>query len=1055
MLKLIAGAKDVPCKDEETRKMANGELRQDTITALKEICGKDRVRSDARTKAVYSCDIGAMPRLIQPFVSSGQPGAVVRPESIEDLQELVRYAREQGLALVPRAWASSGYGGVLPPEGSVVVDLTGWNKVLDVDTENLLVTTQPSAIWEEIDRSIAVQGLTLRTYPSSYPASSPAGWLAQGGSGFGAYEYGTFVDNVVCATLVTPTGELKTFEGEDLKVYVSSAEGITGIITEVTFRVRELAPETHCLVSCSSLDSLQTFLNYIHDNRVELWSLIAFNPISVTLKKKLPSRSLHGYETHVTVPDLPETYLVMMAYPTEREDRIGPALQAAVEAAGAEEMSHEAAEFEWEERFAPMRLKRIGPSIIPTEVIVPREKLGMVLQEVEDKISQPFVLEAMLDRDDRVVILGYIPHDERTMTFNVAFELSLAVINIARRHEGSVYSTGLYFRGHATDVLGEEQVEKLNAYKKEVDPQDLFNPGKVIGTGGLLDPLMAIASSLDPLIRPVANTAGPTHKPGEDSQGQRKLIPDNVAFSAYACSRCGYCVPTCEQYAGRGWESDSPRGKYTWIREILEGRGTWDRESVDTILLCTTCEVCNTRCQLHLPVEHNWMQLRGSLVHEGKKGTFPPFEMMGAALMAEGDIWAAKREHRDAWVPDDLRGKLHGNGEILYFPGCTASYVEHDIAEATTRLLLDAGYDLAYMGNDENCCGIPMKMAGRWDIFETIYERNVGEARRRGVKTIVTSCPACALTWKDLYRDVARKRGESYDFEVKHYSELLAEAIERGDLELPNALPELGRVAFHDSCHAGRAQGIYEEPRAMLSAIPDIEMCEMAHNREEGICCGSVLTLVGEMEVAPVLGKHRLDEAVDAGADTVVAICPCCQVQLRDSIVKNNLPLQVEDLSRVVALSRGYDIPSSSDESLKQWGYFEKFIPLMRPQNMAKVMEQVFPQMLDAMPLGMGQMMVPMAKTEAGRSMISAMMPLMFPKMAPGILDRVMPDLIDTVRDTVGEIPDDMNELLPDLLPVTMEAMMPSYLPELIPHVVPLFVDFLKEKAHEKAGVMA
>lgn len=91
-------------------------------------------------------------------------------------------------------------------------------------SENQLVTTEASAVWEEVDRKIAQSGLTLRTYPSSYPVSSPAGWLAQGGSGFGAYEYGTFVENVVSAQVVTPTGDLKTFEGEELETYISDAD---------------------------------------------------------------------------------------------------------------------------------------------------------------------------------------------------------------------------------------------------------------------------------------------------------------------------------------------------------------------------------------------------------------------------------------------------------------------------------------------------------------------------------------------------------------------------------------------------------------------------------------------------------------------------------------------------------------------------------------------------------------------------------------------------------------------------------------------------------------
>jgi Fe-S oxidoreductase len=88
--------------------------------------------------------------------------------------------------------------------------------------------------------------------------------------------------------------------------------------------------------------------------------------------------------------------------------------------------------------------------------------------------------------------------------------------------------------------------------------------------------------------------------------------------------------------------------------------------------------------------------------------------MMGAALDKEGNIWAGYRKNRDAWFPQDLKEK-HGpehRSETAYFAGCTASYVENDIAMASVRLLDAAGVDFTYVGKKETCCGIPMLVAG-------------------------------------------------------------------------------------------------------------------------------------------------------------------------------------------------------------------------------------------------------------------------------------------------------------------------------------------------------
>lgn len=1022
-----------------------GAIPESVHASLRSIVGEDRIRVDRIERKMYSFDLGAMPRLVKPFVPAGIAGAVVRPKTEEHLVAIMKDAQMRGVKVVPRSWATSGYGGILPPEGAVVLDMSGWTKVLSVDAENLTVRTQGGAIWEQIDRAIMKQGVTLRLYPSSYPSSSAAGWLAQGGSGFGSYEFGTFKESVVAARVVLPNGEVREFIGDDLLDLVADAEGITGIITEVEFRVRPLEDEVHRLIAFPTAGQLGAFLGGISLQKLPVWSITYLNPESTRLKKQLPHRHGHPYEEaheHYE-PSLPDAFLAIIAYPRSRRGALDSALSLLAESNGGSELEPEAAEHEWEQRFAPMRLKRIGPSIVPTEVVVPLSEMAEVLGEIDEKINQPFILEGMVGKGDKVVLLGFIPHDERAFTFNLAFALSLSVIKIARAHGGSAYSTGLYFRREADSVLGERKVARLRAFKQQVDPKDLLNPGKVIGAGGMLDFVMGSAVVFEPLVRGMANAAKPPSAPGDLSKEIRG-IPGDVAFMAYACARCGYCVPTCEQYSGRGWESHSPRGKYAYIREVLAGREKFDQAAVNIQLSCTTCEVCNTRCQLQLPVEHNWMTMRGKLIQDEKGATFPPFEMISASLRGENDIWAGKRENRDRWVPADVAAKIPAQSDIIYFAGCTASYVTNDIAEASMRLLQDSGYSVGYMGKDEACCGIPMKMAGKWDQFEEIRQHNVAEARKRGAKTIVTSCPACGLVWKEFYAQMAAERGETYEFEVKHYSELVSEALADGRLELKNNPFEGKTVTFHDSCHAGRAQGIYEPPRDMLKAIPGVEIVEMEHNREEGMCCGSVITLIGEPPVAPILGGHRLQEAVDAGADTVVALCPCCQVQLRDSNEKNDLGLRVDDLSRVIAAAAGYEIAESTEFSLYMWSFFDKFIALMQPEAMAKFMVRIFPQMFDNMPAGMKPMMLGMRHVPGGLAVMEKMFPAMFPAMAPGILGKVMPDMVREVESVMGEMPADMAELMPDLLPKTMDSLMPTYLPQVIPYLVPDFIDYIR-----------
>ncbi|MEG2262595.1 MAG: FAD-binding and (Fe-S)-binding domain-containing protein [Raoultibacter sp.] len=1010
--------------------------------ALHDLLG-DRVKFDRVERKLYSSDIGVMPKLIKPFLPASIASAVVRPRDEADLVHIVSLSREYGVPLVPRGMSTSGYGGVLPVNKAIVVDMSALAAIVEVNAPALTARVQAGIIWEDLEAELKKQGLALKMYPSSTPSSTVAGWLAQGGTGFGAYENGYFKQIVNRAKVLLPDGTLKVFADEELDLCIADAEGITGIIIEVEFQIEKLADQKHRLYSFADTESLQAALVSLRESKAPLWSVSFLNPTSVELTKKLFPQRLHPYEAaqQKQPPEMPVSYILSITYAESKSDQAATALRRMTESCTCIELPEQTANHEWEQRFFPMRLKRLGPSIIPAEVTVPFNQLSGALNDIAAKIDQDFVLEGMLTQNGNVVLLGYIPHDERIFTFNLAFALSLSIVKIAQAHGGDLYSTGLYFKGQAKRVLGSHKYAALEQFKAEHDSSSLMNPKKILGKSAI-GAITGVANALLPLIRPLANRA----RPGAPKSLPNEIhgIPGNIALTAYRCAQCGYCVPTCEEYSGRGWMSHSPRGKYLYLKEVVEGREKLDQHMVDTLLSCTTCERCNARCQLQLPVEHSWMQLRGKLIEEEGWMTFPPFEMMASSLRGENDIWASRKENRDKWVPQHIAPKIKEDADVLYFAGCTASFVNTDVAQATVELLDRSGIEFTYMGCEESCCGIPMKMAGRWDLFEEIYEHNVAEARKRNVKTVVTSCPACGLVWKELYPEIAARRGEPYEFEVKHYSEIVSEAIGNGRLAFDH--PVNACVTFHDSCHMGRAQGNFEAPRDIIKAIPGIDLVEMEHNRAEGLCCGSVLTLVGDTPVAPVLGKLRLDEALEAKAEAVVALCPCCQVQFRDSIMKNNLDLRVVDLAHLACEGLGIPLPDPTDYGNMMWGHFEKFIWLMKPEAIADLMTTLLPTIMDAMPAWMVSIMRGVRHVPGGMSLLGAMMPTMMPKMMPALMPRVMPAMIDEVLHRVGELPDDMAYLIPRLLPPTMDNLLPNMLPLMMPYFMPNMKDYIVNK---------
>jgi Fe-S oxidoreductase/FAD/FMN-containing dehydrogenase len=1072
-----------------------------------------RVSTDLMERKIYSHDVGEMPPLVQPLIGKALAWAVVQPKDEEEVSALARWADANRIPLIPRGKATSGYGGVIPVKGGITVDMWRMRDIVSIDEGAETVTVQPALVWQDLEQALGKHGLALRLYPSSAPSSTVGGWLAQGGFGYGSYEYNSFSSNVVSARVVLPSGEVREFiaadadgnpdadrnpadgnpadenpgTSEDSIDLIADAEGITGIISEITLRVRSLEEDTVVGYAFAGPATLGSALTEIVARGLPLWSASFINAQMAAFKNRLPPEMEHNQPVPQEGPGggesvLPEAYIAIFAYPDSRGEAVSAALEEIAAQHSAQRLPDALIQREWEERFQIMHVKRLGPSLIPTELVLPLGNLGTALTDIENRIHQPLLFEGIVvgsegakadgtpkaDKNPQAVLLGFIPHDIRTPAFNVAFGLALSAVVRAKRHGGRVYASGLYFAQEAESVLGAERLRRLRTFKHEVDPKGIMNPGKILDRS-LLTAFMGTATAFEPLVRVAANLAtaprveradkNPADKNPADKNpadavtdadrargAGRRGIPDDVAWYAQTCAQCGFCVGECDQFYGRGWESESPRAKWFFLREYMAGRAEFEPDWTRKFLACTTCEVCNVKCPLGLPNEPSWLEMRGELVQERGELTLPAFEVMRAALNKERDIWAGYSGDRAAWLPEDLAAKIPERAPIAYFAGCTASFVEHDVAQATARLLDAAGVEYTYMGTEEACCGLPMLAAGIWDTFGEIVQHNIEGMQRRGVKTIVTSCPACWLSWAVYYPRWAKKLGLDYPFEAKHYTQLLAEKIEAGELEFTN--PVDMKVTWHDPCHMGRAGGIYEPPRQVIQAIPGIQFVEMEYNREQAHCCGGVITLVDDPDTGKIVGDVRVREAEATGAEAIVASCPCCEVQLRVTIEKTGRDMPVIDLGHLAAEGLGIELPDPTTYALEQWATFEAMIRLLKPEAMADLMVELFPPMVDAMPWGLGGIMRRMGSAgPAGAGALRAIKPA-FPLLFPLLMPRMMPALMPRMLDAVGKrvpMSDEMKEQMPELMPEAMARLMPKMLPSIVPLISDRLIAYLSK----------
>jgi heterodisulfide reductase subunit B len=424
--------------------------------------------------------------------------------------------------------------------------------------------------------------------------------------------------------------------------------------------------------------------------------------------------------------------------------------------------------------------------------------------------------------------------------------------------------------------------------------------------------------------------------------------------------------------------------------------------------------------------------------------------MMSSSFQRQSNIWGGAREARADWLPDDV-SPLE-KGKTAYWAGCTASYVEHDIAQNAVRVLKEGGIDFVYLGSDEACCGIPFFAAGKWDVFAKAVEHNIKELHRRGVEEVIISCPGCWVTLNHYYREWSEKLGLNYNIRVRHITEVMADLIKEDRLQFKRTPEGLGKLTYHDPCHIGRHGGIYDPPREVLRAIPGVELVEMEHNRENGLCCGSVLSRVGRPPAADAIGAWRMAEAEEAGADVILTTCPCCEVQLRVGARAKGSKVRVLDLSDVVAEALGYDVPDPTHTVLDAWDVFGTAIDIMTVEGMVDMMSQMMPEIMEAMPRIMKRMMAMMMKMppllrDPMLVMMEKMIPLLMPRLLPSMLPALTPKAIELMREAIPNMPPAMEAMLPDMMPEVMAAIMPPMLPRAAPLLAPKMTEYLRNSA--------
>lgn len=582
--------------------------KRDLLTRLS---SGSRVFADPSSLRVYSIDQGEVPESLKGrLIPRTEPDLAVQPGSLEDLQAVIRYGLEKNIAMVPRGASTFGMGGAVPHQGGILLDFSAHRNIYNYDAADRTLRVSAGCRWPDAEQFLEQHGAEVCAYPTSW-FSTIGGWAATGGVGIGCTRFGNFHSLVRAMTVVLPNGEIRRLNAGDPEIhFYLGTEGQMGAIWDLTFEVRKrpAVRKPVLLLFDSASDAVkgaQELLSRFTPYHMKYLGASRLHEVNHLLREEHPLlRRDH---------EMPEKHALLMCFEeTEEAPSAYADFRLWAQANALMPITDYRAHYLWRERMFPLRVKRVAPGLLASEVIMPVAKVAEYAEKVEElgrRFHVHITFECYFLNGGTALCLPVYNFNsgnwiDESLKASLAFVLTRAGIRMG----GRPYGIGIWNSPFLKHKLGRE-LDSYAAFKKRYDPLAIFNPGKFFSMtfrGGITSWIAALP--LHPSLIPAWTALMPAIAPLLTRAAKLRRPEDMVLLNEELCSKCGSCIPVCPAYIETKDERTTARGKLQLAKMLMSGEQL-SGEEAGTLFLCMHCSACTDVCQSRLNLVPVWDEL--------------------------------------------------------------------------------------------------------------------------------------------------------------------------------------------------------------------------------------------------------------------------------------------------------------------------------------------------------------------------------------------------------------------------------------------------------------